>query len=183
MLILLIFILLGCCEIYYVLIKPDKNEGETNVSSIIGKMDDFLTNDGNFVRQIVYKIDGDYFGNLEGNNIIVILMNGDMNGNIKSKDGDVVLIKGNINGDVEANQIICQQPKSEYENYINKLSSVEKLSKPDKKETFKQLPPDYVCCADCAYAEDHSSNMYKCSKYDGLVLKNSVRICDSFKEK
>lgn len=135
-------------------------------------------------KQTVYKIEkGDLNGNIEGDNIIVILMNGDVNGDINSKEGDVVLIKGDINGDVIANKVICPQQKSDYENYIDKLSSVEKLSKPDKKETFKQPPPDYVRCADCIYAEDYSSNMYRCSKYDGVVVKYSVRICDSFKEK
>ena len=236
MLILLIFILLGCCEIYYVLIKPDKNEGEINVSSTSVKIDDFLNNDGNFVRQIVYKINGDYFGNLEGNNIIVILMNGDMNGNINSKEGDVVLIKGDINGDVIANKVICPQQKSEYKNYIDKLSSVEKLSKPDKedeahclcakpntncakcawydyveqeckscanegecqfidkyesrdkiKDSLRQLPPDYVNCADCVYGEKHNItpngyDYYKCSKFGGMHL-DIARLCDMFKEK
>lgn len=142
------------------------------------------------MEQTVYKIEkGDLVGDIRGDNIIVILMNGDVNGDISSKEGDVVLIKGDINGDVKANKVICQQSKSEYENYIDKLSSVEKLSKPDKdnkpdkEKTFRRLPPDYVRCTDCVYAEDYSSNMYKCSKYDGVVVKDSVRICDSFKQK
>lgn len=189
--------------------------------------------DGKHNLQIVYKIDGDFTGDIKGDNIIVILMNGDVNGDISSKEGDVVLIKGNIDGDVKANKVICQQPKSDYENYIDKLSNIDKLSKPDKedeahcvcanpntncakcawfdyvskeckswdanegecqfidkyesrdkvKDSFRQLPPDYVRCADCVYAEDYSSNMYRCSKYDGVVVKYSVRICDSFKQK
>ena len=177
-------------------------------------------------KQTVYKIEkGDLNGNIEGDNIIVILMNGDVNGDINSKEGDVVLIKGDINGDVEANKVICQQPKSEYENYIDKLNSVEKLSKPDKednetpcyqcawfnsetgeckswyanegecqfidkyesrdkiKDSLRQPPPDYVKCADCVYAKNYSLEMYKCLKYDGVVVKDSVRICDSFKQK
>lgn len=91
---------------------------------------------------------------VKGNNIIVILMNGDINGDVNSKEGDVVLIKGDINGDVEANKVICQQPKSEYENYIDKLSSVEKLSKPDKE--------DEVHCI-CAKP---NTNCAKCAWYD-----------------
>lgn len=141
-------------------------------------------------KQIVYKIEkGDLVGNIKGDNITVILMNGDVNGDISSKEGDVVLIKGDINGDVIANKVICQQPKSEYENYIDKLSSVEKLSKPDKdnkpdkEKIFRQLPPDYVKCADCVYAENYNLEMYKCTKYNGVVVKDSVRICDSFKQK
>lgn len=135
-------------------------------------------------KQTVYKIEkGDLVGDIKGDNIIVILMNGDVNGDINSKEGDVVLIKGDINGDVIANKVICPQQKSDYENYIDKLSSVEKLSKPDKEEAFKQPPLDYVKCADCVYAKNYSLEMYKCSKYDGVVVKDSVRICDSFKQK
>lgn len=141
-------------------------------------------------KQIVYKIEkGDLIGDIKGNNIIVILMNGDINGDVNSKEGDVVLIKGDINGDVEANKVICPRDKSEYENYIDKLSNVEKLSKPDKdnkpdkEKTFRQLPPDYVKCADCVYAENYNLEMYKCTKYNGVVVKDSVRICDLFKQK
>ena len=141
-------------------------------------------------KQTVYKIEkGDLVGDIKGDNIIVILMNGDVNGDINSKEGDVVLIKGDINGDVEANKVICPQQKSDYENYIDKLSSVEKLSKPDKdnkpdkEKIFRQLPPDYVKCADCVYAENYNLEMYKCTKYNGVVVKDSVRMCDSFKQK
>lgn len=146
-------------------------------------LDEFLNEDNEAVKQVVYKIDGDYTGDIKSDNIIVILMNGDVNGDINSKEGDVVLIRGDINGDVKANKVICQQSKSEYENYIDKLSGIDKLSEPDKEKTFRQLPPDYVYCADCIYAKYNSNMLYKCSKYDGLVLKDSVRICDFFKEK
>lgn len=64
-------------------------------------------------KQIVYKIDGDFNGDIKGDNITVILMgDGDFNGNIESKDGEVVLIKGDINGDVKANKIICPDKPS-----------------------------------------------------------------------
>ena len=190
-------------------------------------------------KQIVYKIEkGDLVGDIKGDNIIVILMNGDVYGDISSKEGDVVLIKGDINGDVKANKVICPQQKSDYENYIDKLSSVEKLSKPDKedeahcicakpntncakcawydyvdqeckswdvnegecqfidkyeskdkiKDSFRQPPPDYVDCADCAYGEIYSTtpngcDYYKCSKFDEVMRSDGARICDSFKQK
>lgn len=58
--------------------------------------------------QIVYKVDGDFNGDIKGDNVTVILMgNGNFNGDISSKDGEVVLIKGSINGDVKANKIVC----------------------------------------------------------------------------
>lgn len=105
------------------------------------------------MEQIVYKIEkGDLVGDIKGDNIIVILMNGDVNGDISSKEGDVVLIKGDINGDVKANKVICQQPKSDYENYIDKLSSVEKLSKPDKEDEAHCLcAKPNTNCAKCAW--------------------------------
>ena len=199
-----------------------------------GLIKEIIDKDKKQMEQIVYKFEkGDLVGDIKGDNIIVILMNGDVYGDISSKEGDVVLIKGDINGDVKANKVICPQQKSDYENYIDKLSSVEKLSKPDKedeahcicakpntncakcawydyveqeckswdvnegecqfidkyesrdkiKDSLRQLPPDYVRCADCVYAENYNLEMYKCSKYNGVVVKDSVRICDSFKQK
>lgn len=64
--------------------------------------------------QIVYKVDGDFNGDIKGDNVTVILMgNGDFNGDISSKDGEVVVIKGNINGDVKANKVLCPtEPKT-----------------------------------------------------------------------
>lgn len=59
-------------------------------------------------KQIIYKIDGDFNGNIKGDNVTVILMgDGNINGNINSKKGNIVLINGNVNGDVKANKIIC----------------------------------------------------------------------------
>lgn len=64
-------------------------------------------------KQIVYKIDGDFNGNIKGDNVTVILMgDGSINGDIESENGEVVLIKGDINGDVKANKIICPDKPS-----------------------------------------------------------------------
>lgn len=63
---------------------------------------------GTMNNQIVYKVNGDFNGDIKGNNVTVILMgDGNFNGNIESKDGNVVLIKGNINGNVKANKVVC----------------------------------------------------------------------------
>lgn len=62
----------------------------------------------NMNNQIVYKVNGDFNGNIKGDNVTVVLMgNGNFNGNVDSNDGNVVLIKGSINGDVKANKIVC----------------------------------------------------------------------------
>lgn len=190
-------------------------------------------------KQIVYKIEkGDLIGDIKGNNITVILMKGDINGDVNSKEGDVVLIKGDINGDVEANKVICPRDKSEYENYIDKLSNVEKLSKnseqpkekPKKeskcptcywynserdicespndngetcgytnKEAIEQATKDlanqpivkYVNCRDCGYAKlkahlalsgIDTSNSYDCTKFNKLV-RGDYCVCDKFVKK
>ncbi len=58
--------------------------------------------------QIVYKVDGDFNGDIKGDNVTVILMgDGNFNGNVDSSDGNVVLIKGSINGNVKADKIVC----------------------------------------------------------------------------
>ena len=62
----------------------------------------------NMNNQIVYKVNGDFNGNIKGDNVTVVLMgNGNFNGNVDSNDGNVVLIKGSINGDVKADKIVC----------------------------------------------------------------------------
>jgi hypothetical protein len=85
-------------------------------------------------NQIVYKVDGDFNGDIKGDNVTVILMgNGDFNGNIESQDGNVVLIKGNINGDVKANKIVCPTEPTTYykDQYICK-------------EEYDDTPPEEI---------------------------------------
>lgn len=75
-------------------------------------LDEFLNKRGDFVKQVVYKIDGDYIGDIKGENVTVILMgNGDFKGDISSKDGTVFLNKGNIIGDIKANKVLCPTNK------------------------------------------------------------------------
>lgn len=74
-------------------------------------LDEFLNERGDFIKQVVYKINGDYIGDIKGENVTVILMgNGDINGNVDSDNGNVVLIKGNINGNIKADKIVCPCP-------------------------------------------------------------------------
>lgn len=66
-------------------------------------------------KQTVYKVEGDFNGDIKGDNVTVILMgDGNFNGNINSKDGEVVLLNGNIRGDVKADKILCPtKPKTD----------------------------------------------------------------------
>lgn len=85
--------------------KKDYEKLDNHEDYIIGGHIDY---NNNMNRQTVYKVDGDFNGDIKGDNVTVILMgNGNFNGDISSKDGEVVLIKGSINGDVKANKIVC----------------------------------------------------------------------------
>lgn len=71
-------------------------------------LNEFLNRDGDHINQVVYKVDGNFNGNITGDNVTVILMgDGDINGDINARDGEVVLIKGNINGNIKANRVLC----------------------------------------------------------------------------
>lgn len=62
----------------------------------------------NMNKQIVYKVDGDFNGDIKGENVTVILMgDGDINGDINIKNGEVFVHHGDINGDVKADKVLC----------------------------------------------------------------------------
>ena len=88
------------------------NEREKYMSDKYVTLDEFLNERGDFVKQVVYKIDGDYVGDIKGENVTVILMgNGDFKGDINSKNGTVFLNKGNIIGDIKADKVLCPTNK------------------------------------------------------------------------
>ena len=85
------------------------HNGEEMINKDIS-LNEFLDNHNEEVKQIVYKIDGNYNGNIKGKNITVILMgDGNINGNINTKDGTVFLNKGNVNGDIKADKVLYPQ--------------------------------------------------------------------------
>ena len=114
-------------------------------------------------NQIVYKVNGDFNGNIKGDNVTVILMgDGNINGNIESKNGNVVLIKGNVNGDIKANKVIC----------------------PTESATEAK-------CSDCVFAENKhyisassifSEGYYDCSKFNKTVNED-CSACLEFKSR
>ena len=84
---------------------------EKEMSDTYVTLDEFYNEDHKAIKQVVYKVEGNFNGNISGDNVTVILMgDGSINGDVKAKDGEVVLIKGNINGDVKANKIVCPSP-------------------------------------------------------------------------
>lgn len=95
-------------KVFKILICDSK---EKEMSDTYVTLDEFYNEDHKAIKQVVYKVEGNFNGNISGDNVTVILMgDGSINGDVKAKDGEVVLIKGNINGDVKANKIVCPSP-------------------------------------------------------------------------
>lgn len=87
--------------------EEDKKMAQNTVT-----LDEFLNGRGDFVKQVVYKIDGDYIGDIKGENVTVILMgDGNFKGDINSKNGTVFLNKGNVIGDIKADKVLCPTNK------------------------------------------------------------------------
>ena len=108
-------------------------------------LDEFMNERSDFVKQIVYKVDGDFNGNISGENITVIIMgDGDINGDISCNNGEVVVIKGDIKGDVKANKVMCPSQPTNKETRHN----------PTKDVDSPVLPLKYGrehSCYDCLY--------------------------------
>ena len=102
-------------ELLSILVSGIFGEKERDMSDKYVTLDEFMNERGEWVKQVVYKVDGDFNGDISGENVTVILMgDGNINGDIKAKNGEVVLFKGNINGDVKADKILCpNEPKKE----------------------------------------------------------------------
>lgn len=102
-------------ELLSILVSGIFGEKERDMSDKYVTLDEFMNERGEWVKQVVYKVDGNFNGNIKGDNVTVILMgDGNINGDIKAKNGEVVLFKGNINGDVKADKILCpNEPRKE----------------------------------------------------------------------
>ena len=84
---------------------------EKDMSDKYVTLDEFMNERGEWVKQIVYRVDGDFNGDIKGENVTVILMgNGNINGNIDAKNGEVFVHHGNINGNVKADKVLCPTP-------------------------------------------------------------------------
>ncbi len=143
-----------------------KNRSEKNMSVMTVTLDEFMNEHGDFVKQIVYKVDGDFNGNIEGKNITVILMgDGDINGNINAKNGEVFVNKGNINGSVKADKVLCPIPPTKY----NLAKGVKSPTSQTKKE---------LTCLDCIYCHLGFETMH-CS-VSNKVIRN-LTPCIRFK--
>lgn len=90
-------------------------ERKKDMSDKYVTLDEFMNERGEWVKQVVYKVNGDFNGDISGENVTIILMgDGNINGDIKAKNGEVFVNKGNINGDVKADKVLCpNEPRKE----------------------------------------------------------------------
>ena len=123
-------------------------------------LDEFLNKRGDFVKQVVYKIDGDYVGDIKGENVTVILMgNGDFKGDINSKNGTVFLNKGNVIGDIKADKVLCPTNKSS-----------------DKSSDIT------ITCHSCRYYSSYGDHDYYCKKLKEN-FSNPYNTCSGYVER
>lgn len=121
-------------------------------------LDEFMNEQGDYVKQVVYKVDGDFVGDIKGDNVTVILMgDGDFVGDIDSPNGEVVLIRGSIDGDVKANKIICPTKPTEQKHKAT--------------------------CESCLYYVDINQHYYWCTqgRCMGRCSKNNLDICENYR--
>lgn len=112
-------------------------------------LNEFLNKDGDHINQVVYKVDGNFNGNITGDNVTVILMgDGDINGDINTRDGEVVLIRGDINGNVKADKVLCPSLSNTHTQVDAKCSECEFV----KRQKFISLHGNREC--------------YKCNKFN-----------------
>lgn len=115
------------------------------------------TNDNPTNKQVVYKVDGDFNGDIKGENVTVILMgNGNINGNIDAKNGEVFVHQGNINGNVKADKVLCP------------------------------TPPIKKTCESCRYYMPHDNKRHFWCTQGGMLhfcIKEYTTVCKYYKDK
>lgn len=145
-------------ELLSILVSGIVGEKEKDMSDKYVTLDEFMNEQGDYVKQVVYKVDGDFVGDIKGDNVTVILMgDGDFVGDIDSPNGEVVLIRGSIDGDVKANKIICPTKPTEQKHKAT--------------------------CESCLYYVDINQHYYWCTqgRCMGRCSKNNLDICENYR--
>lgn len=171
-------------ELLSILVSRIVGEKEKDMSDKYVTLDEFMNERGDFVKQVVYKVDGDFNGDIKGENVTVILMgDGDINGDVSSKNGDVVLIKGNINGDVKANKILCPTNPSDKSIKHNPAKDVKSPELPTR---FEGLNPTRCKCESCTYYMPNGNKRHFWCAQGGMLhlcIKEHTTICKYYKGK
>ena len=148
-------------------------ERKKDMSDKYVTLDEFMNKRGEWVKQVVYKVDGDFNGNIKGDNVTVILMgDGDINGNIDSKKGEIFINKG-------------------YELYTQSLSINGYTSEDGAKLTLDVKidveEPFRHKCESCRYYRDSDiSNKYYWCTEGGMArhcIKDGATICEYYEKK
>ena len=159
-------------ELLSILVSGIVGEKEKDMSDKYVTLDEFMNERGEWVKQVVYKVDGDFNGDIKGENVTVILMgNGNINGNIDAKNGEVFVHHGNINGNVKADKVLCPTLSNNEHVKHNPAKDVESPTLPTKKE---------LTCLDCIHCHLGFETMY-CS-VSNKVIRN-LTPCIRFKGK
>lgn len=144
-------------ELLSILVSGIFGEKERDMSDKYVTLDEFMNERGEWVKQVVYKVDGDFNGDIKGENVTVILMgNGNINGNIDAKNGEVFVHHGNINGNVKADKVLCP------------------------------TPPIKKTCESCRYYMPHDNKRHFWCTQGGMLhfcIKEYTTVCKYYKDK
>ena len=152
-------------ELLSILVSGIFGEKERDMSDKYVTLDEFMNERGEWVKQVVYKVDGDFNGDISGENVTVILMgDGNINGDIKAKNGEVFVNKGNINGNVKADKVLCPTPPTRFEG----------------------LNPTRCKCESCTYYMPNDNKRHFWCAQGGMLhlcIKEGTTICKYYKRK
>ena len=140
-------------------------ERKKDMSDKYVTLDEFMNERGDFVKQVVYKVDGDFNGDINGDNVTVILMgDGNINGDIKAKNGEVFVHHGDINGNVKADKVLC----------------------PTLPTQFEDSNPVRCKCESCMYYVPNSDKQHFWCTQGGMLhlcIKEGTTICKYYEGK
>lgn len=142
------------------------------------------TNDNPTNKQVVYKVDGDFNGDIKGENVTIILMGaGDINGDIDIKNGEVFVHQGNINGNVKADKVLCPTPPNNKHVKHNPAKDVESPTLPTR---FESSDPTRCGCESCTYYMPNGNKRHFWCTQGGMLhlcIKKYTTICKHYEDK
>lgn len=160
------------------------NRKERDMSDKYITLDEFMNERGDFVKQVVYKIDGDFNGDIKGENVTVILMgNGNINGNIDAKNGEVFVNKGNINGSVKADKVLCPTLSNDEHVKHNPAKDVKSPTLPTR---FEGSNSTRCRCESCTYYMPNGNKRHFWCTQGGMLhlcIKKYTTICKYYEDK
>lgn len=171
-------------ELLSILVSGIVGEKEKDMSDKYVTLDEFMNERGEWVKQVVYKVDGDFNGDIKGENVTVILMgNGNINGNIDAKNGEVFVHQGNINGNVKADKVLCPTLSNNEHVKHNPAKDVESPTLPTR---FESSNPTRCRCESCTYYMPNGNKRHFWCAQGGMLrlyIKEYTTICKYYEDK